>query len=136
MSIQRPIAGIEANPAPGFQSHPEHTITVSPFNGEVTVEFDGKRIAQSTKAVELYEANHAPAIYLPMGDVDQALLRHSSHTTHCPFKGDASYWDIVIGDHEIDNAVWAYETPYDEMLELAGLVAFYPNKVKITASPA
>lgn len=127
---------LEANPAPGFRNHPEHTITVAPYAGEVTVAFKGTAIAKSTSALELREAHYPPVLYIPLGDVEPSLLRRSSHATHCPFKGEASYWDIVIGDHEIDNAVWGYEIPYDEMLELAGLVAFYPNKVEITATPA
>ena len=136
MNTQSPIPGLEANPAPGFRNHPEHTITVSPFAGEVTVAFKGTPIARSHNAIELREAHYPPVLYIPLGDVEPALLRRSAHNTHCPFKGEASYWDIVIGDHEIDNAIWGYETPYDEMLELAGLVAFYPNKVKLTATPA
>lgn len=122
-----------ANPAPGFRLHPDHTITLTPFAGVVTVECDGTVIARSQKAVELHESNHAPVFYLPMEDVDAGHIRRSTHATKCPFKGEASYWNIVVGDHEVDNALWAYETPYDEMLELAGLVAFYPNKVTITA---
>ena len=124
-----------SNAAPGFAAHPEHTITISPHEGLVTVAFEGTQIARSHNALELREANYPPVLYVPMVDVDRALLRRSDHATHCPFKGEASYWDIVIGDHEIDNAVWGYETPYVEMLELAGLVAFYPGKVKITAAP-
>ena len=130
------IGSIDANPAPGFRKHPDHTITVSPFDGVITVEFEGTPLARSKNAVELHEAHYPPVFYIPLGDVDAALLRRSEHVTHCPFKGEASYWDIVIGDHEIDNAIWGYETPYDEMLELAGLVAFYPNKVTITTTPA
>ncbi|MEC9343840.1 MAG: DUF427 domain-containing protein [Pseudomonadota bacterium] len=126
---------LEANPAPGFLKHPGHTITVAPFAGEVTITVEGREIARSSNALELREGSYPPVFYLPIGDVDNALLRRSVHATHCPFKGEASYWDIVVGDHEIDNALWGYETPYDEMLELAGLVAFYPNKVKISTTP-
>ena len=136
MSMEPPISGLEANPAPGFASRPDHTITVTPFDGLVTVDFEGTVIARSENAVELREATYPPVFYLPIGDVEAALIRRSKHTTHCPFKGEASYWDIVIGDHEIDNAIWGYEIPYDEMLELAGLVAFYANKVKVESSPA
>lgn len=121
------------NSAPGFRLHPDHAITLTPFDGEVTVEFEGTRIARSSRTVEVNETNHPPVLYLPMDDVDASLIRPSGHVTTCPFKGKASYWNIVIGDHEIDNALWAYETPYDEMLELAGLVAFYASKVTITA---
>ena len=121
------------NPAPGFRQHPDHSVTLHPFDGTVTVAWNDTPIARSAKAIELHETNHQPVFYLPIEDVDASLLRRSSHVTRCPFKGEASYWDIVIGDHEIDNVLWGYETPYDEMLELAGLVAFYSSKVTITA---
>lgn len=126
----------DPNPAPGFVQHPEHTITVTPYVGTVTVRFHDTLIARSRNAVELREASYPPVFYLPIEDVEASLLRRSAHASRCPFKGEASYWDVVIGDHEIDNALWAYETPYDEVLELAGLVAFYPSKLTVTGDPA
>jgi len=123
-----------SNPAPGFRDHPDRKITVEPFKGTVDVGLEGKRLARSTSAVVLREGSYPPVFYLPFSDVDAAAIRRSDHTSHCPFKGQASYWNIVVGDHEIDNAIWGYETPYDEMLEIAGLVAFYPNKVEIRTS--
>ncbi len=123
-----------SNPAPGFRNHPDHRITVAPFKGTVEVRLEGNRIARSNSAVILREGTYPPVHYIPLADVDPALIRRSEHASHCPFKGQASYWNIVVGDHEIDNAMWGYETPYDEMLEIAGLVAFYPNKVEIRVS--
>jgi uncharacterized protein (DUF427 family) len=79
------------------------------------------------------ETNHNPVHYIPLEDVNEDYLRDSNHISRCPFKGKARYWNIRIGNHEIDNALWGYEMPYDEVLELAGLVAFFPNKVTITA---
>jgi uncharacterized protein (DUF427 family) len=135
MSRQTPIPApmTGANPAPGFGKFPDHVITITPFSGTVTVTWNDTLIARSPNAVKVDETNHATVFYLPVEDVDASLLRRSAHASRCPFKGDASYWDIVIGDHEIDNAMWGYETPYDEMLELAGLVAFYASKVTVTA---
>ncbi len=125
-----------ANPAPGFAVHPEHEVKVLPYAGRVIVEVDGARIAETTHAMMVQETNHPPVYYVPIEDIDGDRLARSSHATRCPFKGIASYWNIVVGDHEIDNALWAYETPYDELLELAGLAAFYESKVTIHAEPA
>ncbi|MFZ1814808.1 MAG: DUF427 domain-containing protein [Rhizobiaceae bacterium] len=126
---------LASNPAPGFKRNPSHRITTSAFDGIVEVSFGKTVIAHSSNALVLREGDYPPVYYLPMEDVHQELVTRSSHTSHCPFKGDASYWNVHIAEHEIDNAIWGYEMPYDEMLEIAGLVAFYPNKVTITARP-
>jgi uncharacterized protein (DUF427 family) len=58
-------------------------------------------------------------------------LARTAHTTHCPYKGDASYYSIAGGP---ENAVWSYEHPYDELLEIKDLLAFYPSKVEIAVT--
>ena len=126
----------ETNPAPGFKMHPEHKVETSLYRGKVRVHADGTPIAETRYAVVVEETNHAPVYYIPLDDIDEQFLTPSNHVTRCPFKGKARYWNLKIGEHEIDNAVWAYETPYDEVLELAGLAAFYPNKVTIETEPA
>ena len=125
-----------SNPAPGFKLHPEHEVKVERFAGKVTVEADHVKIAETSNALLVSETNHAPVFYIPVEDIDGDRLKRSDHVSRCPFKGRASYWNIVVGEHEIDNAVWAYELPYDELLELAGMAAFYTSKVKVTAEPA
>jgi uncharacterized protein (DUF427 family) len=126
----------DINPAPGFKANPGHAITIEPFRGIVSVHAAGSLIDESTSAVLVREAGHAPVYYLPIDDINGDRLVRSAHASRCPYKGTASYWNIVVGDHEIDNAVWAYELPYDEMLELAGLASFYESKVTVTATPA
>jgi uncharacterized protein (DUF427 family) len=72
----------------------------------------------------------APIVYyIPRKDVRMDRLVRSSHRTHCPFKGDASYFSVAGGP---DNAVWSYEAPYDEMLAIKERLAFYPDKFEIT----
>lgn len=125
----------QSNPAPGFLKHPGHELKVEKFDGEVIVSADGTEIARSREALVVSETNHAPVHYLPIEDVNKEFLRDSHHITRCPFKGKARYWNVMVGNHEIDNALWGYEVPYDEVLELAGLVAFYPSKVRIDVLP-
>jgi uncharacterized protein (DUF427 family) len=122
---------LHPNPSPGFRDHPEKRIVVEPAGVTVTVSWHGVPVATSKRALVLREGSYPPVHYIPIEDVDPSLLKRSAHSTHCPFKGEASYWNLEIGDHEIDNALWGYETPYDEMLEIAGMVAFYPSKVTI-----
>jgi uncharacterized protein (DUF427 family) len=57
------------------------------------------------------------------------LLEPSDHSSRCPFKGEASYWSIVVGDRRSENAAWCYPNPIDDAPPLAGYVAFYWNKV-------
>lgn len=121
----------ETNPAPGFRQHPDHEVKARLFRGRVKVSAEGTDIADTRFAVVVEETNHAPTYYIPLDDISEEYLVPSSHVTRCPFKGKARYWNLKLGEHEIDNAVWAYETPYDEVLELAGLAAFFANKVTI-----
>jgi uncharacterized protein (DUF427 family) len=61
-------------------------------------------------------------------------LVKTAHSTHCPYKGDASYFSIIGKDGtRIENAVWSYETPFPAVKQIAGYLAFYPNKVEISA---
>lgn len=123
---------LATNPAPGFAKYPEHEVACEAVRGEIVCEVDGVTIARSNAAVLVTETNHLPVYYIPEQDIEMELLTDSAHVSRCPFKGKARYWNVRISDHEIDNAAWSYETPYDEVLELAGLIAFYASKVTIT----
>jgi uncharacterized protein (DUF427 family) len=112
---------------------PDHPITVEPFKGQVRVTYAGHTVADSSAALELREASYPPAYYVPLADVDHAALRPSDTTSRCPYKGLASYYD-VIDPHTlqaIDDAVWHYREPYPAVSKIAEYVAFYPNKVEI-----
>jgi uncharacterized protein (DUF427 family) len=119
--------------APGFKTHPEHRITTAPARARVRVVFKGEAIADSEDAIRLEEAGHAPVYYLPRRDVQMDRLVRTAHRTHCPFKGDASYYSLAEG---AANAVWSYEQPYDEVIVIKDRLAFYPQKVDaITVTP-
>jgi uncharacterized protein (DUF427 family) len=77
----------------------------------------------------LHEAEHLPVYYFPEEDVRMDLLEESDHTTHCPFKGDASYRSVRVGDKVSENAAWSYPEPIDSARPLAGLIAFYWRKL-------
>jgi uncharacterized protein (DUF427 family) len=121
------------NPAPGYKKHPDHRIETKPAKARVRVTFNGEVIADTREAVELKESDYPPVCYIPRKDVKMDRLVRSDHTTHCPFKGDASYFSLKNGP---ENAVWSYEQPYDEMLAIKDRLAFYPDKVdSIVAVP-
>jgi uncharacterized protein (DUF427 family) len=120
------------NSAPGFKKRPDYRLTTKPAGVRVQVKAGGELIADSRTAIELNEADYPVVYYFPRTDVKMDRLERSSHRSYCPFKGTASYFSLKGG---AENAVWSYETPYDEMAAIRELVAFYPDKVdSITAT--
>jgi uncharacterized protein (DUF427 family) len=126
------------NPAPGFKKYPKHRVETRPSSVHVRVIYQGEVIADTRAAVELHESTGegkktvAPVVYyIPRKDVRMDRLARSSHRTHCPFKGDASYFSMEGGP---ENAVWSYEAPYDEMLAIKERLAFYPDKFQVEPS--
>lgn len=122
-----------ANPSPGFQRNPGKVITVEPYAGAVTVRAGDVVIATSTRAKLLTEPPYPAAFYIPFEDIDFGKLRKTELSTHCPYKGDASYWSVVSAGDAGKDAMWAYEHPFDEMVTIRDHGAFYPNKVVIEA---
>ena len=110
---------------------PDHPITVTPTEGRVTVRLGDRTIASTTSALTLQESTYPAVQYVPLSDVDETLITPTDTTTYCPFKGDASYWTIEGGGDELKDAVWGYVAPYEAVEQIAGHVAFYPNKVEI-----
>lgn len=108
---------------------PDHPITITPTGRRVRVTHNGKVVADTTRALTLQEASYPPMQYIPREDADMALLARTAHTTHCPYKGDASYFSIVADGKTAENAIWTYETPYPAVKEIAGHLAFYPDRV-------
>jgi uncharacterized protein (DUF427 family) len=125
-----------SNPAPGFKKYPDHRITTKPAGVRVRATLNGEVIADTKEAIAFEESMKgstvAPVVYyIPRKDVKMDRLARTTHSTHCPFKGDASYFSFKNGP---ENAVWSYERPYDEMSVIKDLVAFYPDKVEISTS--
>jgi uncharacterized protein (DUF427 family) len=98
----------------------------------VEVRVAGVLVADSHQPRILFETGLPPRYYLPMTDVRLDLLRPAEATTHCPYKGTASYWDVVLGDTVHEGLAWAYRTPLPESQKVAGMVAFYDEKVDVT----
>jgi len=124
-----------ANPAPGFQRNPDKVITIEPYRGSVTVRAGDTVIARSTRAKVLSEPPYAAAFYIPFDDIDFSKLASTDHSTHCPYKGDASYWSVQPAGEAGENAMWAYEHPFDETAEIRNHGAFYTSKVTVEVTP-
>ncbi len=110
---------------------PDHPITVTRNACRIQVLFGGHVIADTTAAVVLKEAGYKAVCYFPREDVAMEFLGRTEHHSHCPYKGDASYYSIARDGQIADNAVWTYEDPYPAVEMIRGLLAFYPNQVQI-----
>ena len=111
------------------ESGADYKVVVEDSPRRVRVEFNGETIADSIRMKMMHETKHLPVYYFPIEDVRLDLLDKSDHSTHCPYKGDASYWSVKVGDKVAENAVWTYEDPIEEVPDLKGLVGFYWGKM-------
>lgn len=109
-------------------------IKISQAPGTYVIRADGAVIGESARALELTEGSYPPVIYVPREDVAMALLDPSDRTSTCPFKGQARYYSIVTGARVLKDAVWSYETPNDDMAQIAGHLAFYTDRVTVVRS--
>jgi uncharacterized protein (DUF427 family) len=108
---------------------PAHRLFAHPFPRRVRAEVDGVTVLDTERGRLLHETGLGPVLYAPVEDVRQDLLEPTDHHTHCPFKGDASYWSVRVGDRVAENAVWGYPEPKPEAPWLAGWQAFYFDRV-------
>ena len=116
---------------------PDHPIAIAPTSERVRVTFNGRVVADTKRALVLREAAYKPVFYVPRDDAQMTLLERTANSTQCPYKGDASYYSIRVGDRVAENAIWSYETPFPAMSEITGYLAFYPNRVDaIDVEPA
>ena len=103
---------------------------VEDFPKPIKILFDGKVIADSLDSKRVLEKGHPPVYYLPMQDINSILLKPASRRTWCEWKGQAKYFDVVVGNQISRNAAWFYPDPTPEYVEIAGYVAFYADKME------
>jgi uncharacterized protein (DUF427 family) len=103
-------------------------IEIRPAGKRVRVTFNNEVIAESREALVMQEGTYAPVYYLPRKDVKMERLIRTSHTSHCPHKGDATYYSVSNG-RTARNAVWSYERPFEQVQAIKEHLAFYPDKV-------
>ncbi|WP_248962628.1 DUF427 domain-containing protein [Sphaerisporangium perillae] len=109
-----------------------HDIEVTPISDQVVVRVKDVVVATSSRPVVLTETGCPSRYYLPPADVHTDLLRSSTTTSHCPFKGDAVYWSVQTGDGVAEDVVWSYPAPFPRVAEIAGLLAFWAEKAGVT----
>lgn len=113
----------------GYAVHTGYAITFEPCAKRLRVMFNGETIADSTNVHLMHETKHIPVYYFPRADVRADLLTATDLSTHCPFKGAASYWTVTVGDKIAENASWSYTAPYDEVADIKDTMAFYWDRM-------
>ena len=117
-----------------YDKHPQHRIEIDAEQVALRVRLNGEVLAETTRGLNLREGKYSAIVYVPREDVSLERLEASDHTTHCPFKGDASYFDYPGNDQNVgavQQVAWSYETPFDQMAAIRGHLAFYSNLVTI-----
>lgn len=104
---------------------PKHKLFFNDFPRRVRARLGGEEILDTTRGKLLHETGILPRLYVPRGDLRDELLEATDHTTHCPFKGDASYWSVRAGVRVAENAVWAYVTPLEAAAWLDDYASVY-----------
>ncbi|WP_300032351.1 DUF427 domain-containing protein [uncultured Roseobacter sp.] len=102
-------------------------ITIRKAEGTWSVRAGGAVLGESSNALELVEGDYPPVIYFPRDDIAMAFLDTSVKTTHCPYKGDASYFSVVTKSTTLGDVAWSYEAPLEAVDRIRGHLAFYTN---------
>ncbi|MGH1574858.1 DUF427 domain-containing protein [Methylobacterium sp. P31] len=108
---------------------PDHPITVAPERRRVRVLAAGVAVADTRSALRLEEAHYPAVFYVPRRDIRSESFVPSARTSHCPYKGEARYFDLVVDGLRRSDAVWSYEDPYPAVAAIRKHVAFYPDRV-------
>lgn len=108
---------------------PYHRLDVCHSSRHLRVVVSGKTVADSRKPVMLFETGLPARFYIPKTDVRQQLLKPTDHKTECPYKGEASYYSIVVDGEESENFAWTYPFPNQEVNKIKDHVAFYTEKI-------
>lgn len=109
-------------------------ITITPSDQTWIIRADGAILAETRRAKELREGSHPQVVHIPREDVAMALFERSTTATTCPRKGQASYFSFVGRDGKVRDAAWSYEAPKDDASEIAGHLAFHPDKVTVQSA--
>lgn len=112
-----------------YHKYPDHKVDLVAYAERVRLTAGGEPLADSTRCIQVLESKHQPMLYFPRDDVRMERLEKTEHHTHCPFKGEASYYSIRTREGVLEDAVWSYEDPFDEVAGLKDLLAFYADRV-------
>jgi uncharacterized protein (DUF427 family) len=124
-----PARALSELPESSWPKNPHYVMDLDPVPFRVRAVVNGETVVDSTRCQVMFELGHAPVYYVPREDVRMDLMTRNNHASHCPYKGDASYWTLGAGGKTVENAIWSYEDPYDEMAALENLIGVYWEKM-------
>jgi uncharacterized protein (DUF427 family) len=110
---------------------PHSRVDILHSSRHVEVFVNGVKIADTTKPTLLFETGLPPRYYLPQTDVRMDLLTATDTESGCPYKGFARYWSVAAGDEVHEDLAWSYLSPFHESHKIAGLVAFWNERVDL-----
>ncbi|GAB2482639.1 DUF427 domain-containing protein [Jatrophihabitans fulvus] len=117
-------------PGPGQESvwdYPRPPACV-PSDKHVVVRLDGETVVDTRGAYRVLETSHPPTWYLPPSDATPGVLSRSRRGgSYCEWKGEATYWDVTVGDRTVEAQAWSYEHPTAGFAAIRGFVTFYPS---------
>ena len=112
-----------------------HSAKISLAGEPYAAKVAGVTVARSEHAMILQEEkagkSYPPVVYFPREDIAAESLQPTDHHSHCPIKGDASYFTVKADGRALENAAWSYPQPLPQAAAVKGYVAFYPDKVTI-----
>ena len=110
---------------------PDHPISVALHPHRIEVHLNGQVLVSTEKALAVQEADYPVVLYLPREDTDMRFLERTATTSVCPFKGETSYFSLVVNGETKKDAVWTYETPYPAVAPIKDHLAFSPDEVEL-----
>ena len=111
--------------------YPGYRVDLVPWRGRGRVRLGNRVLAESDACLIVLESDHAAQLYFPEASVAWEHFAATDHHTICPFKGEADYWTLAASDPPLENVVWAYRKPLEEVAGLAGYVAFYSDRLEV-----
>ena len=106
----------------------QHKIEYQPSSQHVQVLVDGVTVADTNNSLFVHETGHPLRYYIPQADLDMQFFTAIDKQTHCPYKGDASYYNVVVNNETYAGIAWTYAEPIADAAQLQGTVGFWPEK--------
>ena len=110
-----------------FKKKPSYQIKIESVKKLISVEWSNHIIAQSNQCMALYEESHTKVYYFPQNSIQNQYFFRTDFATHCPYKGNATYWTLSDKNSNAKNSVWAYPQPYKNLIQIKDYFAFYTN---------
>ena len=114
-----------------WEKHPGYCIDLVPVKGIARAFHGDLLVAESSAALRVIETDHVERLYFPEAHVRFELLEENDHHTICPFKGEADYWSLTAGATPVEDVLWSYRHPFEQVAGIAGHLGVYHEKLRV-----